>query len=225
MGELYHHGILGMKWGVRRFRNTDGTLTDAGKKRYSDSGEGRSENGVSESRRWKKNDAKFLDDAELNARVNRLTKEAQYRQLIDKYDESRQSALSKYTKSFLNSVANKSIEALANKVTNSMFKSGGNNDGGNSGGGNSGGGNANKKKKKITAGGPQNNGGSNNSSSSNSSTSYKQPDWGNPFLKKSTRRQRNSWTRNQSSATQQLWKGVGKPTYSQKWFNNKWTWY
>lgn len=31
---LYHHGILGQKWGVRRYQNEDGTLTDAGKKRY-----------------------------------------------------------------------------------------------------------------------------------------------------------------------------------------------
>lgn len=33
---LYHHGIKGMKWGVRRFQNEDGSYTAAGKKRYSD---------------------------------------------------------------------------------------------------------------------------------------------------------------------------------------------
>lgn len=32
--ELRHHGVVGMKWGVRRYQNRDGTLTAAGKKRY-----------------------------------------------------------------------------------------------------------------------------------------------------------------------------------------------
>lgn len=31
---LMHYGIKGQKWGVRRYQNPDGTLTDAGKKRY-----------------------------------------------------------------------------------------------------------------------------------------------------------------------------------------------
>lgn len=34
MNDLYHHGILEMKWGVRRYQNKDGSLTEAGKKRY-----------------------------------------------------------------------------------------------------------------------------------------------------------------------------------------------
>lgn len=39
-GELYHFGIKGQKWGVRRFQNSDGTFNEAGKKRYFDDGAG-----------------------------------------------------------------------------------------------------------------------------------------------------------------------------------------
>lgn len=37
--ELYHWGVKGMKWGVRRYQNSDGSLTPAGKKRYYDTPE------------------------------------------------------------------------------------------------------------------------------------------------------------------------------------------
>lgn len=35
--ELYHHGVKGQKWGIRRYQNKNGSLTDAGKKRYGNS--------------------------------------------------------------------------------------------------------------------------------------------------------------------------------------------
>ena len=35
---LQHHGILGMKWGIRRYQNTDGSLTAEGKKRRASQG-------------------------------------------------------------------------------------------------------------------------------------------------------------------------------------------
>ncbi len=34
VNELQHHGIKGQRWGIRRYQNSDGSLTDEGKKRY-----------------------------------------------------------------------------------------------------------------------------------------------------------------------------------------------
>ena len=39
--ELYHHGIKGQKWGIRRYQNVDGTRTPEGKLRYNKKGEAR----------------------------------------------------------------------------------------------------------------------------------------------------------------------------------------
>ena len=52
--ELYHHGILGQKWGIRRYQNKDGSLTKAGIKRYGT---------VSNFNKVKKAEAKAKSDA------------------------------------------------------------------------------------------------------------------------------------------------------------------
>lgn len=60
--ELYHHGIAGQKWGVRRFQNVDGTLTPAGKERYYPDSVSRKPGVLSNVGRAVKNSAQRLGD-------------------------------------------------------------------------------------------------------------------------------------------------------------------
>lgn len=82
--ELYHWGIKGMKWGVRRYQNKDGTLTAAGKKHYTGDGNAGSDGEEPKveyaPKRTGKN-AEDYSDEELRARINRLQMEKQYRDL------------------------------------------------------------------------------------------------------------------------------------------------
>lgn len=99
--ELKHYGIKGMKWGVRRFQNSDGSLTSEGRKRYGsgdlkeaqkkvDKGKAMVD-GVKKTRvkaaekqheKKIKDDLSKMSDQELRDIVNRLNMEERYTQVM-----------------------------------------------------------------------------------------------------------------------------------------------
>lgn len=65
--ELEHFGILGQKWGIRKYQNPDGTLTEAGKARYNDDGSLKN--------------PKTMSNKDLQESSNRLAAEGNYANL------------------------------------------------------------------------------------------------------------------------------------------------
>ena len=98
--ELYHWGIKGMKWGVRRYQNKDGTLTPAGKKRHSESLTPKNIKNVktisdstsnilssaqkvnSMNKKTYDVDLSSMSDKELRDQINRMIAEKQYKNLM-----------------------------------------------------------------------------------------------------------------------------------------------
>lgn len=80
--ELYHFGIKGMRWGVRRYRNEDGSLTAAGKRRAAQQ---RSEDALGPRKKMDRmsNDElrKTAERLELENRVSRAENESRGRKL------------------------------------------------------------------------------------------------------------------------------------------------
>lgn len=93
---LEHHGILGMKWGIRRYRNKDGTLTNAGKKRaakleaekkFLDDAKSKnsfvSKSSSTQEVSKKSKDVSEMTDEELNKAINRIRNENAYKELTE----------------------------------------------------------------------------------------------------------------------------------------------
>lgn len=129
--ELYHWGIKGMKWGVRRYQNKDGTLTPAGKKRYAD--DGGSDNAQKQTQssppaKTRRQAISDLSDEELRTIVNRKQSERQLRDLLDaeeRYYNPPASRISQQGQSMVGkALRNAGEQALTSMIKGAMLYAG-----------------------------------------------------------------------------------------------------
>lgn len=88
--ELYHHGIRGQKWGIRKYQNPDGTLTEEGKARY---GYGGTANVRQRAKFLNKLDQKIAHNLVKMDQAKKPTKFHKYGDYINKTRESVKSIL------------------------------------------------------------------------------------------------------------------------------------
>lgn len=138
---LEHHGIKGQKWGIRRFQNPDGSLTNAGRKRYGDgSGSeksppaqkrsffGRKKSSSSSSSKEteevkpKKKSVSEMTDDELRKTIDRMRLEQTYTQLLSQTTPKPQTSRGKkFASTLFNEVIKPAAISSGKSVLNDLL--------------------------------------------------------------------------------------------------------
>lgn len=112
--ELLHHGVLGMKWGVRKDR-----VTTSKKRSVKDSSDVRKDQAIAS----KKRSVKDLSDEELMARIRRLELEKRYKDLGPKQVSKGKTFVMKVLEKSGQNIATQLVTYAMGKGVNKMFGS------------------------------------------------------------------------------------------------------
>lgn len=125
--ELYHYGVLGMRWGVRRFQRKDGTLTAAGKKRAAGNDDDQSTEQTTKtatkgSSSSAKKTVREMSDEELILGINRMTLERRYTELAKQSAPPAKSSAGKaYALKILSRIGEQSLVEVGSKVATELM--------------------------------------------------------------------------------------------------------
>lgn len=130
--ELYHHGVKGQKWGVRRQQNRDGSLIKSGKKhstKISNFLSKHKEKTVAKkaSKTPTSKEISKMSDDELRRRLNRINMEESYKNALARQNPKRAAKAKNFLEDMgdkaARSFTEKAINKLTDKATNYLFDS------------------------------------------------------------------------------------------------------